>query len=92
VNTAGAASPTTWQPIPITVGASVTTQTTSAMPVRVNATAQATVMTTLICRNCGMSQYSRGVWRRAMPRVNGWRTARLPHAVNASQPKDRAPS
>jgi hypothetical protein len=92
VKVAGAASPSTWQAIETNSGASSTEQAARAAQVRVKAVAQASVMTTLIRRNSGRSQSSRGVWRRAMPSVKGLPTASVPHAVRASHPKDSAPS
>lgn len=84
---AGMTKPTTSQTV-AAMPALFTSQTATAAAVRVKAAAQTVVMTTLIRMNWGVSQYSRGALRRAMPRVNGRRMAMLPQAVSASQPND----
>src|SRR5690606_37549675 len=50
-----------------------------------NAAAHTVVITTLTRWKSGSSQTSRGAIVRAMPSVNGLRTASEPHAVAASQ-------
>ncbi len=54
----------------------------------VNPDPQAAVIALFTARKPGVSQYSSGVCRRAIPRVKGLRSSMLPHAVPASQPKD----